>query len=129
VASRTPREIGIARLLSVVESSAPAAGQLLRVRAPAAVEGGSHELCFAYPRNMSPVRLLRWKEASQEIEFGASGKTPDGGGDATLGAGGTGCAELPGELDESDVVVLEALDSTEWGAGRVDALKAARGLR
>lgn len=113
VASRTPREIGIARLLSVVEQSTPVAGQLLRVRSPAAAEGGSMELCFAYPRSMSPVRLLRWREASQEIEAGVAGK---------MSEGRDGCAELPGDLDDADVVVLEALDSTEWGAGRVQDL-------
>nr|AGC71574.1 hypothetical protein [uncultured bacterium A1Q1_fos_517] len=114
VASRTPREIGIARLLSVVEQSTPVAGQLLRVRSPAAAEGSSMELCFAYPRNMSPVRLLRWREASQEIEAGVAGKVQEG---------RYGCAELPGDLDDADVVVLEALDSNEWGAGRVQALR------
>ncbi|MEO8196244.1 MAG: hypothetical protein ABI689_05940 [Thermoanaerobaculia bacterium] len=114
VASRTPREIGIARLLSVVEQSVPLAGQLLRVRSPAAAEGSNIELCFAYPRNMSPVRLLWWREESQEIEVGVSESMPEREG---------GCADLPGDLDDSDVVVLEALDSTEWGAGRVSALR------
>ncbi len=113
VASRTPREIGIARVLSVVEQGVSVAGQLLRVRSPEGVEGSSSKLCFAYPRNMSPVRLLWWRKEGQEIEVGVPQKMPDG---------GDGCAELPGDLDDSDVVVLEALDSTEWGAGRVSAL-------
>ncbi len=113
VASRTPRETGVARVLSVVEHSVPVAGQLLRVRSPEAEEGGILELCFAYPRNTSPVRLLWWKAGSLEIEVGAPAKMPDT---------GDGCAELPGNLDDSDVVALEALDSTEWGAGRVSAL-------
>lgn len=114
VASRTPREIGIARALSVVEQSVLVAGQLLRVRSPAAANGGRMELCFAYPRNMSPVRLLWWSEESQKIEIGVPGELPEG---------RDGCAELPDDLDDADVVVLEALDSTEWGAGRVQALR------
>lgn len=113
VASRTSREIGVARLLSVVESSVSTAGQLLRVGPHAAVARGGRALCFAYPRNLSPVRLLRWKAESQEIEFGVRGELPEG---------RDGCAELPEDLDDADVVVLEALDSTEWGAGRVSAL-------
>jgi hypothetical protein len=128
VASRTPREIGIARLLSVVETSAPAAGQLLRVRAAAAAEGRTAELCFAYPRSSSPVRLLRWRESRQAIEVEVPGRTPDTGdaGDGRDGAadGSEGCTALPGDLDDADVVVLESLDSTEWGAGRVSALRA-----
>lgn len=115
VASRTPQEIGIARLLSVVEQSVPVAGQRLRVRLPETVAGGSRELCFAYPRNLSPVRLLWWSEESQEIEIGAAGGMPED---------RDGCADLPADLDDADVVVLEALDSTEWGAGRVSALLA-----
>jgi len=113
IASRTPREIGIARLLSVVEQAVPRAGQSLRVRSPGALGATSADLCFAYPRDSSPVRILWWKAASQKVEFAIPAEAPQR---------ETGCAALPAEIGASDVVLLEAMDSPEWGASQLAAL-------
>lgn len=112
-ASLTPPELGVSRLLTAVESPDSQAGAPLRLRLADTAGALEPALCFAYPRERGPLRLLWWKAADQEIEVGKPAEGPRADPD---------CVPLPKDLQETDFVQLEVLDSLEWGAGRLSAL-------
>lgn len=113
VSSRTPSELGVARLLSAVEQALPLVGAPLRVHTSGRVDGTDAALCFAYPRRRGALRIMWWRTAEQKIEMSepAQSSEPE-----------ASCIRLPGVLEGPDFVQLEALDSLEWGAGQLSAL-------
>lgn len=118
--SQTPPELGVARLMRAVESSSAQTGAPLRLRL--AGPGGEHgpALCFAYPRDRGALRLLWWSAAAQKIEIAEPTAGPQSPESADSAA--SDCVPLPEGLAGDDLVQLEALDSLEWGAGRLSSL-------
>ena len=116
--SQTPPELGVARLLSAVESATPLAGAPLWLRRAETGAGSQPLLCFAIARDRGPLRLLWWSAAERRIEIGepASAVQP------SPESSDSDCVPLPDGLREADLVQLEALDSLEWGAGRLSSL-------
>ena len=112
-ASLTPPELGVSRLLSAVESSLLEAGAPLRLRLADPAAAIEPALCFAYPRQRGPLRLLWFRAAEQRIAIGQIVEGPRADAD---------CVALPKALQETDFVQLEVLDSLEWGAGQLSAL-------
>ncbi len=112
-ASLTPPELGVSRLLTAVESLDAQAGAPLRLRLAETAKAIEPALCFAYPRDRGPLRLLWWRAGEQKIEMG---------GPVEPSESDKGCVPLPRGLEEGDVVQLEVLDSLEWGAGQLSAL-------
>lgn len=112
-ASLAPPELGVARLLSAVESSSSPTGAPLRLRPADSVAAIEPALCFAYPRQRGPLRLLWLRAADRTIQIGRPVEGPRAEAD---------CVPLPKDLQETDFVQLEVLDSLEWGAGRLSAL-------
>lgn len=112
-ASLAPPELGVARLLSAVESLHLQAGAPLRLRPADTAAAIEPALCFAYPRDRGALRLLWWRAAERKIEMGES---------IEPAASDAGCVPLPADLEEEDVVQLEVLDSQEWGADQLSAL-------
>ena len=112
-ASLAPPELGVSRLLSAVESSSSQAGAPLRLRLADTAAAIEPALCFAYPRQRGPLRLLWLRAADRKIQIGRPIEGPRAEAD---------CVPLPKDLQETDFVQLEVLDSLEWGAGRLSAL-------
>ena len=112
-ASHAPAELGIARLLSTVESGRTHAGAPLRLR-PATADGRSGgSLCFAYPGKRLALRVTTWNAGTERIEI-ASTTDP-----LQLESG---CIDSPLDLTGADFVQLETPESQEWGAARLSAL-------
>jgi hypothetical protein len=116
-ASQTPPELGVSRLLSIVDSLRPQAGSPLRLRPSNTAGAIGRELCFAYPRERGAFRMLWWRSAEGRVEIGR----PIGGKESPAPTDDS-CAPLPEGVLETDVVQLEALDSLEWGAARLSTL-------
>ncbi len=116
--SQTPPELGVARLLSAVESATPLAGAPLWLRRAETGAGSQPLLCFAIARARGPLRLLWWSAAKQKIEIGE----PTSAVQPSPESSDSDCVPLPEGLGGDDLVQLEALDSLEWGAGRLSSL-------
>ncbi len=116
-ASQTSPELGVARLLSAMASSNSQAGAPLRLRPAESGKSGRSALCFAYPRARGALRLLWWSAAEQKVAIERTANALP-----TLEGSEFGCVALPAGLQGGDFVQLEALDSLEWGAGRLSAL-------
>ncbi len=116
-ASQISPELGVARLLSVVESARSEAGAPLRRRPADSGAGRGPELCFAYPRDRGTLRLLWWSATEHRIEIGEPTVVPQ-----SREFSDSECVPLPPDLEAADIVQLEALDSLAWGAGRLSAL-------
>ena len=63
------------------------------------------------------MRLLWWSAAAQKVAIEKTANALP-----TLEGSEFGCVALPVGLQGGDFVQLEALDSLEWGAGRLSAL-------
>ena len=113
VSSLTPVELGVARLLTLVDSTRPRVGAPLRIHSLGAVEQAQEELCFAYPGVRDGLRLSWWRAADRKIELGELVK---------LAEQDAPCVALPITVKPSDFVQLEALESQEWGAGQYSAI-------
>lgn len=115
--SQTPPELGVARLLSVVESASAVAGAPLRLRPADSAAGSPPALCFAVSRARGALQLLWWSATERSIEIGEPTALPQ-----SPELADSDCVPLPQGLAGDDLVQLEALDSLEWGAGRISAL-------
>jgi hypothetical protein len=120
-ASLTPPELGVARLLSVVEtaSSAPT-GAPLRLRPADTGAGLEPALCFAYPRDRGALRLLWWSAAERQIQMGQPTAVPQAPEESD-----SECVPLPQNLQGADYVQREALNSLDWGAAQLSRLAGA----
>lgn len=116
-ASQTSPELGVARLLSAMASSSSQTGAPLRLRPVESGKSGQTALCFAYPRARGALRLLRWSAAEQRVAIEPTSDEPQ-----THEGSESDCVALPENLEGGDFVQLEALDSLEWGAGRLSAV-------
>ncbi len=120
-ASLTPPELGVARLLSVVESASSApTGAPLRLRPADTGAGLEPALCFAYPRDRGALRLLWWSAAARQIGIGQPTAVPQAPEDAE-----SECVPLPKNLQGGDFVQLEALNSLAWGAAQLSRIPGA----
>lgn len=116
-ASQTSPELGVARLLSAVGSASSRAGASLRLRPADSSAGSAPAICFACPRARGALRLLWWSAAGQRIEIGeptAGTQSPE--------SADADCVPLPEGLAGEDVVQLEVMETSEWGAGRLSEL-------
>jgi len=116
-ASQTPPELGVARLLSAVESSSPQTGAPLRLRPADSSVGSAPAICFVVPRDRGALQVLWWSAAGQRIEIvepTAGTQSPE--------SADADCVPLPEGLAGDDVVQLEVMETSEWGAGRLSAL-------
>ena len=113
LSSTSPLELGIARLLSVLQESRPLVGSPVTLRASRMGEADEPTLCFADPGKRPARRALWWDGARERIGVSTSEQTAESDG---------GCVQLPGGLKGSDAAVLESLNSMEWGGGSISAL-------